>query len=165
MDATDKAFGAHRIRSEAKKPQDASELDPYFDDFPESRGHWQDSCNAEFYDRQRRLIAERNARVRVAVPTSATVYSNSSDIRIETLRVHVDPLIAPPPPLAALRRRRRISQKEVATQMSRAASTVCELERTEVEKLSLRRIDEFISALGGRLEVTAAFDDERVELY
>lgn len=64
--------------------------------------------------------------------------------------------------LAELRKAREVTQVEIAGLLSRGQSTVSALEHSEDPKLSTLR--EYIEALGGRLEVTAVFEDERFDL-
>lgn len=88
----------------------------------------------------------------------------SSDEHLLHETRHVDPLGELPPLLATTRRRREIAQKIVAERMRRSPSTISQLERTEVSRLPVGRLEEYIEALGGRLRVIAVFPDERLDL-
>lgn len=64
--------------------------------------------------------------------------------------------------LAELRRARQVTQHELARAMATSQPNVSRIERAGVVELTtLRR---YVEALGGRLEVTAVFDDERLPL-
>lgn len=62
--------------------------------------------------------------------------------------------------LAEVRKAKAVTQVEIAGLL--AQSTVSALEHSEDPKPSTLR--EYVEALGGRLEVTAVFEDERFEL-
>jgi DNA-binding phage protein len=64
--------------------------------------------------------------------------------------------------LAELRRAREVTQVEVARTLHRGQSSVSALEHSADPHLSTLR--EYIEAIGGRLEITAVFDEERVPL-
>jgi predicted transcriptional regulator len=65
-------------------------------------------------------------------------------------------------PLAALRKRRDLSQTDVAATLAVSQPYISHLERHVDPKLS--RIESFVDALGGRLEVRVVFDDETIAL-
>lgn len=62
--------------------------------------------------------------------------------------------------IADLRIRRDVSQVELAARLGKAQATVSATERREDVYLSTLR--EYIEALGGELEVTAVFPEERI---
>jgi DNA-binding XRE family transcriptional regulator len=64
--------------------------------------------------------------------------------------------------LKELRRRRAITQQELARLMATTQPNVSRIEKGGAMELSTLR--SYIEALGGRLEVTAIFDDDRVPL-
>ena len=64
--------------------------------------------------------------------------------------------------LAELRRAREVTQVEVASSLRRGQSSVSALEHSADPHVSTLR--EYIEAIGGRLEITAVFDEERVPL-
>jgi DNA-binding phage protein len=64
--------------------------------------------------------------------------------------------------LAELRRAREVTQVEVARTLRRGQPAVSALEHSADPHLSTLR--EYIEAIGGRLEITAVFDEERVPL-
>jgi hypothetical protein len=61
--------------------------------------------------------------------------------------------------LGELRRARKITQDELARLMATTQPNVSRIERGGEMELSTLR--SYIEALGGRLEITAVFDDER----
>jgi hypothetical protein len=61
--------------------------------------------------------------------------------------------------LHQLRSGRQITQVELASRLGKSQGNVSELERRNDVYLSSLR--EYVEALGGRLEVTAVFDDDR----
>jgi DNA-binding XRE family transcriptional regulator len=64
--------------------------------------------------------------------------------------------------LAELRRRRALSQEEVAEGMSVSQGRVSVIEHSQDWYLST--LGGYVAALGGRLRVTAEFDNEEVDL-
>lgn len=64
--------------------------------------------------------------------------------------------------LAEIRKAKKVTQTELASFLGVRQPAVSELERSEDPRLSSIRA--FIGALGGRIEVFAVFDDERVAL-
>jgi DNA-binding XRE family transcriptional regulator len=64
--------------------------------------------------------------------------------------------------LAALRKRRQASQATVAKRLAVSQSNVSQLERGADPRLST--VASYVDALGGKLEIVAVFDDERVVL-
>ena len=64
--------------------------------------------------------------------------------------------------LAAVRRARGLTQEEVAERLHVSQSNVSQLERTQDPFLSTLR--DYVAALGGRLEITAVFPDDRIVL-
>lgn len=64
--------------------------------------------------------------------------------------------------LAALRKRRKASQATVAKRLAVSQSNVSQLERGADPRLST--VAGYVDALGGKLEIVAVFDDERVVL-
>jgi hypothetical protein len=61
--------------------------------------------------------------------------------------------------LADLRRDRGITQVELASRLGKTQGGISELERRDDVYLSSLR--EYVEALGGRLELTAVFEEER----
>jgi DNA-binding phage protein len=64
--------------------------------------------------------------------------------------------------LGELRRTREVTQVELARALRRGQSSVSALEHSDDPHLSTLR--EYIEAIGGRLELTAVFDEERIPL-
>ncbi|HVV48740.1 MAG TPA: XRE family transcriptional regulator [Polyangia bacterium] len=64
--------------------------------------------------------------------------------------------------LRELRTRRKVAQTTIATRLGIRQPTVSKMERRE--DLSLGTLRRFIEALGGKLQVTAQFADECVEI-
>ncbi len=64
--------------------------------------------------------------------------------------------------LADLRKHRHASQADVAARLEVSQSNVSQLERGEDAKLST--LENYVAALGGKLEVRAVFDDEVVTI-
>lgn len=64
--------------------------------------------------------------------------------------------------LAALRKRRKASQATVAKRLAVSQSNISQLERGADPRLST--VASYVGALGGKLEIVAVFDDERVVL-
>jgi DNA-binding transcriptional regulator YiaG len=64
--------------------------------------------------------------------------------------------------LAELRKAREVTQVELALALGRGQSSVSGLEHSEDPKLSSLR--EYVEALGGRLEVAAVFEEQRIPL-
>ncbi len=64
--------------------------------------------------------------------------------------------------LSELRRTRQITQVELARFLGCGQPSISSLEHSEDPKLSSLR--EYVEALGGRLEITAVFEDERFPL-
>jgi predicted transcriptional regulator len=62
--------------------------------------------------------------------------------------------------LAALRKRRKASQAEIAKKLAVSQSNVSQFERGGDPKIST--VADYVGALGGKLELVAVFDDERV---
>lgn len=64
--------------------------------------------------------------------------------------------------LAELRKARQITQEEIALQLGIAQSGISRIENQDDALLSTWR--EYVEALGGRLEIVAVFEDERIPL-
>ena len=64
--------------------------------------------------------------------------------------------------LAELRRRREITQAVLAERLGRSQATVSEIESSGDHLISTVR--NIIESMGGRLELVAVFDDERIAL-
>lgn len=64
--------------------------------------------------------------------------------------------------LAALRRRRKASQATIAKKLAVTQSSISQFERGGDPKLST--VASYVDALGGRLEITAVFDDETITI-
>jgi hypothetical protein len=64
--------------------------------------------------------------------------------------------------LAELRRHRKLTQVEVAERLERAQASISAMEAANDHFVST--IDGVVCAMGGRLEMVAVFDDERVVL-
>lgn len=64
--------------------------------------------------------------------------------------------------LQELRRLRRVTQVEVAAVLGAGQPTVSKLENSDDLRLSALR--SYVEAIGGRLEVAAVFDEERIPL-
>lgn len=64
--------------------------------------------------------------------------------------------------LEELRNRRAVTQQEIACTLGVSQARISKLEHQEDARLS--SLHAYIEALGGRLEVTAVFGDERIEL-
>jgi len=64
--------------------------------------------------------------------------------------------------LGELRRAREMTQAELARQLDRAQPAVAAMERTEDHLVSTVRA--VVESLGGRLELTAVFDDQRIPI-
>ncbi len=64
--------------------------------------------------------------------------------------------------LAALRKRRKASQATLAKKLAVSQSNISQLERGGDPKLST--VADYVGALGGKLEIIAVFDDERVTI-
>ncbi len=64
--------------------------------------------------------------------------------------------------LAEVRKLRSITQTELARTLGVAQPSISNLEHTQDSLLSTLR--SYVEALGGRLEITAVFDDDRVPL-
>ena len=64
--------------------------------------------------------------------------------------------------LAALRKRRKASQATIAKRLAVSQSNISQLERGADPRLST--VASYVGALGGKLEIVAVFDDERVVL-
>lgn len=80
------------------------------------------------------------------------------EARVETLKAAMRHASA----LAELREHRGFTQSEVATRLQTAQSGISRIERRD--DLFLSTLADYVHALGGRLEVAAVFDDERVPL-
>ena len=61
--------------------------------------------------------------------------------------------------LAEVRRSRALTQREVAEAMGVSAPRVSDVERGNLDVVSLSVLRAYVEALGGRLKVTAEFDD------
>jgi DNA-binding XRE family transcriptional regulator len=64
--------------------------------------------------------------------------------------------------LAELRKHRGASQAKVAKRLEVSQSNVSQLERGDDVKLST--LESYVNALGGRLEVSAVFEDETISI-
>lgn len=64
--------------------------------------------------------------------------------------------------LAQLRESRQMTQQQLAAQLRVSQANISRIEHQE--DLYLSTLSEYIEALGGRLEITAVFDDESVAL-
>lgn len=80
---------------------------------------------------------------------------------------HVLPA-APPPVhthgLAATRRLRDLTQQATAQAMGVTQSRVSAIERGGIDRAELATLQSYIAALGGRLELVADFDNEKIIL-
>lgn len=79
------------------------------------------------------------------------------DTRIDDARVE---LLAQD--LAALRTARHVTQVDLADALGRSQSTISAIESAADHRLSTLR--NIVTALGGHLEITAVFDDQRIRL-
>lgn len=61
--------------------------------------------------------------------------------------------------LAELRRNRSLTQREVAEAMGVSGPRVSDVERGRLDTVSISVLRAYVEALGGRLKVTAEFDD------
>jgi predicted XRE-type DNA-binding protein len=61
--------------------------------------------------------------------------------------------------LAEVRRNRSLTQREVADAMGVSAPRVSDVERGKLDTVSVSVLRAYVEALGGRLKVTAEFDD------
>lgn len=61
--------------------------------------------------------------------------------------------------LAELRRNRSLTQREVAEVMGVSGPRVSDVERGDLDVVSISVLRAYVEALGGRLKVTAEFDD------
>lgn len=64
--------------------------------------------------------------------------------------------------LAQLRESRQMTQRQIAEQLQVSQANISRIEHQD--DLYLSTLSEYIEALGGRLEITAVFDDESVSL-
>jgi DNA-binding Xre family transcriptional regulator len=64
--------------------------------------------------------------------------------------------------LAALRKHRGVSQRTLAQKLAVSQPNVSQIERSKDIRVST--LDSYVSALGGRLEVRAVFNDETVAI-
>ena len=64
--------------------------------------------------------------------------------------------------LADLRKERGITQADIATRLGKSQGNVSDFERRDDVYLSSLR--EYVEALGGRLEISAIFDEERTPI-
>jgi len=64
--------------------------------------------------------------------------------------------------IGEVRRAREITQAELARRLDRSQPAVSAMERTEDNKLSTIR--SAVESMGGRLEIVAVFDDERIAI-
>jgi predicted transcriptional regulator len=78
--------------------------------------------------------------------------------RIAKMREQMEAELA----LAALRKRRKKSQATVAKRLAVSQSNISQLERGGDPRIST--VASYVDALGGKLEVIAVFDDERVTI-
>lgn len=63
--------------------------------------------------------------------------------------------------LGDLRRSREVTQVQLAERLSVSQATVSKFEKSNPAVSTVRR---YVEALGGRLEITAVFEDDRVQL-
>ena len=61
--------------------------------------------------------------------------------------------------LAEVRRNRSLTQREVADAMGVSGPRVSDVERGKLDTVSVAVLRSYVEALGGRLKVTAEFDD------
>jgi len=61
--------------------------------------------------------------------------------------------------LAEVRRNRALTQREVADAMGVSSPRVSDVERGHLDTVSISVLRAYVEALGGRLKVTAEFDD------
>jgi predicted XRE-type DNA-binding protein len=61
--------------------------------------------------------------------------------------------------LAEVRRNRSLTQREVAEAMGVSGPRVSDVERGKLDSVSVAVLRAYVEALGGRLKVTAEFDD------
>ncbi|OWV08888.1 transcriptional regulator [Micromonospora wenchangensis] len=66
--------------------------------------------------------------------------------------------------LREVRERRGLSQKDVAERMDVSQPRVAAIEKGEVPATEVGTIQRYVSALGGKLELVADFDGERLAL-
>lgn len=64
--------------------------------------------------------------------------------------------------LARIRESRQVTQRELAEQLQVSQANISRIEHQD--DLYLSTLSEYIEALGGRLEISAVFDDESVSL-
>jgi DNA-binding XRE family transcriptional regulator len=64
--------------------------------------------------------------------------------------------------LAELRAARRVTQVDLATALGRSQSTISAIESASDHRVSTLR--NIVRSLGGHLEITAVFDDQRIRL-
>jgi ribosome-binding protein aMBF1 (putative translation factor) len=79
--------------------------------------------------------------------------------RVHALDAAIDTALA----LQELRRHRDLSQADVARALDESQANVSRIERQQ--DLYLSTLKHYIEAMGGELELTAVFPDERVELF
>lgn len=63
--------------------------------------------------------------------------------------------------LAEIRKERHLTQSQVAESMHSSQPRVSQIESGDIDRAELSTVRSYIEALGGRLEVVAAFGDER----
>lgn len=66
--------------------------------------------------------------------------------------------------LREMRERRNLTQQQVAERMGVSQPRVAAIEKGEVPATEVGTIERYVSALGGKLEIVADFDGERLAL-
>jgi transcriptional regulator with XRE-family HTH domain len=66
--------------------------------------------------------------------------------------------------LREMRERRGLTQQEVAALMDVSQPRVAAIEKGELPATEVSTIERYVSALGGKLEIVAEFDGERLAL-
>lgn len=98
---------------------------------------------AERVGAARRRLADNPAAARAENETYAGIHT-----RVETLR--------------AIRRARGLTQSQISAQLEISQAEVSRMERRN--NLHLTTLARFVDAIGGRLRITAVFDDREVEI-
>ncbi len=91
----------------------------------------------------RRRLADNPAAARAEAETYASIRT-----RVETLR--------------AIRRARGLTQSQISAQLEISQAEVSRMERRN--NLQLTTLARFVEAVGGRLRITAVFDNQEVEI-
>lgn len=64
--------------------------------------------------------------------------------------------------LAEIRRARHLTQQQVASELGITKARVSQIEHGQVDRAAIRGLADYVSALGGRLELVADFGDKRI---